>query len=77
MYKRQGIYIIGDASFYVGYDSVDVWAERQLFMMSANDTPEYVAAAAPDKYSENGQVWGNPMSVSYTHLDVYKRQHLL
>ena len=59
--NSKGIYIIGDASFYVGYDSVDVWAERQLFMMSANDTPEYVAAAAPDKYSENGQVWGNPM----------------
>ena len=30
-------------------------------MMSANDTPEYVAAAGPDKYSESGQVWGNPM----------------
>ncbi len=25
-------------------------------MMSANDTPEYVAAAGPDKYSESGQV---------------------
>lgn len=59
--NSKGIYIIGDISFYVGYDSVDVWAERQLFMMSANDTPEYVAAAGPDKYSESGQVWGNPM----------------
>ena len=59
--NSKGIYIIGDISFYVGYDSVDVWADRQLFMMSANDTPEYVAAAGPDKYSESGQVWGNPM----------------
>ena len=59
--NSKGVYIIGDISFYVGYDSVDVWAERQLFMMSANDTPEYVAAAGPDKYSESGQVWGNPM----------------
>lgn len=58
--NSKGVYIIGDISFYVGYDSVDVWAERQLFMMSANDTPEYVAAAGPDKYSESGQVWGNP-----------------
>ena len=52
--NSKGVYIIGDISFYVGYDSVDVWAERQLFMMSANDTPEYVAAAGPDKYSESG-----------------------
>lgn len=27
--NSKGIYIIGDISFYVGYDSVDVWAERQ------------------------------------------------
>ena len=59
--NSKGIYIIGDISFYVGYDSVDVWADRQLFMMSADDTPQYVAAAGPDKYSESGQVWGNPM----------------
>ena len=49
------LYTSGDISFYVGYDSVDVWAERQLFMMSANDTPEYVAAAGPDVYKRQAQ----------------------
>ena len=59
--NSRGVQIIGDISFYVGYDSVDVWSERNLFLMCANDKPSYVAAAGPDKYSDDGQVWGNPI----------------
>ena len=59
--NSKGVQIIGDISFYVGYDSVDVWSERNLFLMCANDKPSYVAAAGPDKYSDSGQIWGNPI----------------
>lgn len=57
----RGIQIIGDVSFFVGLDSVDVWAEPSQFLIDANGKPSVVAAAVPDKFSEAGQIWGNPM----------------
>lgn len=59
--ELRGIKIIGDVSFFVGYDSADVWAHPELFMLDEEKNPIYVAAAIADKYSENGQVWGNPV----------------
>lgn len=59
--NEKGIRIIGDISFFVGFDSCDVWSHRELFKLSANDKPTYVAAAVKDKFSEEGQVWGNPL----------------
>ena len=57
----RGIQIIGDVSFFVGLDSADVWAEPSQFLIDANGKPSVVAAAVPDKFSEAGQIWGNPM----------------
>ena len=57
----RGIQIIGDISFFVGLDSSDVWANRELFLVDENGRPECVAAAIPDKFSEEGQIWGNPV----------------
>lgn len=52
---------IGDIAFLMGFDSVDVWAQRQNYLICANDKPKCVAAAVPDKYSDKVQVWGNPI----------------
>lgn len=57
----RGIQLIGDVSFYVGYDSADVWANQSEFLIDANGKPIVVAGAVPDKFSEEGQVWGNPI----------------
>ena len=45
----------------MGFDSVDVWAQRKNYLICANDKPKCVAAAVPDKYSDKVQVWGNPI----------------
>lgn len=57
----KGIKIIGDMPIYVSYDSVDVWKNPHLFRLDRNLEPEFVAGCPPDAFSENGQLWGNPL----------------
>lgn len=56
-----GIEIIGDIPIYMGYDSVDVWANQQQFQLDKNLTPTKVAGVPPDAFSADGQKWGNPL----------------
>lgn len=56
----KGIAIIGDSPIYLAYDSADVWAHKELFLLSG-DTPSAVAGVPPDYFSEDGQKWGNPL----------------
>jgi 4-alpha-glucanotransferase len=57
----QGIRIFGDLPIFVGHDSADVWARRDLFQLDACGEPLVVAGAPPDGFSETGQRWGNPL----------------
>ena len=59
--NAQGISIIGDLPIYVSYDSVDVWAHPELFQLDENKLPIEVAGCPPDGFSEDGQLWGNPL----------------
>lgn len=59
--NRKGIQVIGDIPFYVAYDSVDVWAYRNLFCLDAMGNMLRVAACPPDEFSKMGQIWGNPV----------------
>lgn len=56
-----GIEIIGDLPIYVPYDSCDVWANPELFQLDAQGRPTAVAGCPPDYFSEDGQLWGNPL----------------
>ena len=56
-----GIKIIGDVPIYVPYDSVDVWADPELFQLDETMTPTDVAGVPPDGFSADGQLWGNPL----------------
>ena len=56
-----GISIIGDVPIYVPYDSVEVWAEPHYFCLDETLTPTAVAGCPPDYFSEDGQLWGNPL----------------
>lgn len=56
-----GIRIIGDLPIYVPYDSCDVWANPQLFQLDEAGLPTGVAGVPPDYFSEDGQLWGNPL----------------
>ena len=57
----KGIEIIGDVPIYVPYDSVEVWCEPGLFQLDKTLTPTAVAGCPPDAFSEDGQLWGNPL----------------
>lgn len=56
-----GIEIIGDVPIYVAGDSVDVWANPGQFYLDENLNPVEVAGCPPDAFSEDGQLWGNPL----------------
>lgn len=56
-----GISIIGDIPIYVAYDSCDVWTNPQQFLLDEDLTPTVVAGCPPDAFSEEGQLWGNPI----------------
>lgn len=55
------VQIIGDIPIYVAYDSSDVWANSNLFELDKDLKPVNVAGCPPDAFSENGQLWGNPL----------------
>jgi 4-alpha-glucanotransferase len=59
--NAKGIRIIGDVPLYVSFDSVDVWANQDLFMLDGNANPAKVGGVPPDYFSETGQLWGNPV----------------
>ena len=57
----KGIKIIGDIPIFVGYDSADVWSNRELFLLDPKGKPTVVAGVPPDYFSSTGQLWGNPL----------------
>lgn len=57
----RGIRIMGDMPFYVGLDSLDVWAGRDNFLLDEEGHPTSVAGVPPDYFSATGQRWGNPI----------------
>lgn len=59
--NEKGIEIIGDIPIYVSYDSADVWANRELFCLNPDGTMASQAGVPPDYFSEDGQLWGNPL----------------
>lgn len=58
---KKGVKIIGDLPFYVSYDSCDVKNNLDQFLLDKNNRPEVVAGVPPDYFSEEGQLWGNPI----------------
>ncbi|MCI5621001.1 MAG: 4-alpha-glucanotransferase [Lachnospiraceae bacterium] len=59
--NEKGIQIIGDVPIYVAYDSADVWANPEQFYLDENLDPIDVSGCPPDAFSEDGQLWGNPL----------------
>ncbi|MDR1315152.1 MAG: 4-alpha-glucanotransferase [Deltaproteobacteria bacterium] len=61
--------LIGDAAFYVSHDSADVWANRGLFALDHSGETGLMAGVPPDYYSDQGQLWGNPVYDWPRHRD--------
>lgn len=58
---KKDIQIMGDIPFYVGFDSLDAWANQRCFLLDENKCPTHIAGVPPDYFSETGQRWGNPI----------------
>ncbi len=59
--NERGVKIIGDIPIYVAHDSADVYANREQFLLGEDNFPLCVAGVPPDYFSEDGQLWGNPL----------------
>ena len=59
--QKNDIKLIGDIPIYVAYDSADVWAHSELFDLTEDRRPSWVAGVPPDYFSADGQLWGNPL----------------
>jgi 4-alpha-glucanotransferase len=59
--NKHRIEIMGDIPIYLGLDSVDVWANQELFLLDKSGNPTYIAGVPPDFFSATGQRWGNPL----------------
>jgi malto-oligosyltrehalose synthase/4-alpha-glucanotransferase len=69
--NNRGIQMFGDMPFYISYDSVDVWSNREIFAVDAEGQMTGVAGVPPDSFSEDGQLWGMPVF----QWDVLKAQN--
>jgi 4-alpha-glucanotransferase len=56
-----GIKIIGDIPIYLSFDSSEVWTDRELFCIGDSLHLKHVSGVPPDKLSDDGQIWGNPV----------------
>ena len=59
--KEIGVRIVGDIPIYTSLDSSDVFFSPELFQLDENKLPKAVAGCPPDAFSEDGQLWGNPL----------------
>ncbi|BHH83271.1 4-alpha-glucanotransferase [Desulforhopalus sp. 52FAK] len=60
--RSRDIQLFGDLPIYVSYDSVDVWANQDLFTLDPQSLkPTHVSGVPPDYFSKTGQRWGNPL----------------
>lgn len=59
--EELGIGVVGDLPIFVAHDSVDVWCNRDQFLLDERGKPLVVAGVPPDYFSATGQLWGNPL----------------
>ncbi len=60
--RARGVSIMGDMPIYVSADSVETWKYRkELFMLDNEGNLALKAGVPPDAFSEDGQLWGNPV----------------
>lgn len=65
--NARGVELFGDMPIYVALDSADAWANPEILRIDADGRPEQVAGVPPDYFSEDGQLWGNPLYAWETH----------
>ncbi|MDX1570328.1 MAG: 4-alpha-glucanotransferase, partial [Xanthomonadales bacterium] len=58
---EKGVLLFGDMPIYISFDSADAWAHPEILRIDKDGHPDAVAGVPPDYFSEDGQLWGNPL----------------
>ena len=58
---ERGVTLFGDMPICIALDSSDAWAKRDILRIDEDGRPDAVAGVPPDYFSEDGQLWGNPL----------------
>ena len=59
---EKGVSIMGDIPLYLAFDSVEMWKYgNRIFKVDEHRVPTCVAGVPPDAFSDDGQLWGNPL----------------
>ncbi len=59
--NERGVLLMGDVPMFVSHDSADVWANQGMFFLDELGNRTVQAGVPPDYFSEDGQLWGNPL----------------
>ena len=63
--NERSLLLFGDMPIYVAEDSAedsaDTWTHPEIFQLDRGLIPKKVAGVPPDYFSEDGQLWGNPL----------------
>lgn len=58
---QNGVRLLGDVPMFVAHDGADVWEHQDLFFLDQEGQRTFMAGVPPDYFSEDGQLWGNPL----------------
>ncbi len=58
---EHGVRFFGDMPICIALDSSDAWANPEILLIDRDGQPDHVAGVPPDYFSEDGQLWGNPL----------------
>lgn len=58
---NKGVRLFGDMPICIALDSADAWAHPEILRIDRDGHPDVVAGVPPDYFSEDGQLWGNPL----------------
>ena len=67
--RKRKIKIIGDMPIYVGYNSADVYFNRQLFELNTSGHMICQSGSPPCNFQRKGQLWGMPVYNWDSHLN--------
>ena len=67
--NSKGVLLFGDIPIYIALDSADAWANPEILLIDEDGRPSHVAGVPPDYFSEDGQLWGNPLYDWQHHAD--------
>lgn len=63
----RGVRLFGDMPICIALDSADAWANPEILRIDRDGKPDHVAGVPPDYFSEDGQLWGNPLYAWENH----------